>query len=75
MSEEAKKVAQAIAISGQKYTAPDGTKKTITYDEANFAEKIGDITDAASAAADQEKASDNYKNAHAYAKGIKVDNK
>ena len=65
--DEARKVAQAI--NGQKYKMEDGTEKTITYNADTFTDDIGDITNGAQAAAQQEKVKDEYKRAHANAKG------
>lgn len=65
--EDAKTAAKDI--NGEKYTALDGSEKTIEYNEATFADDIGDITDGAESAATQIKTSSEYKKAHANSKG------
>lgn len=57
--------AAASTINGETYTDASGKTQTIKYNEETFAKDIGDITDAADAAAAQIKASSEYKRAHA----------
>lgn len=65
--QEAKKAAQEV--QNETYKDRDGNEHKIGYDEATFAEKIGDYSDNSETAAEQFKATDAYKRAHANAKG------